>query len=293
MIDFILNFLRGIAVGIANIIPGVSGGTMAVILGIYENLTSSIGNVITQKNDRWKNLVFLFSIGAGAVTGVFLLAHIFTVLLEGGASKQYTYFFFIGLIVGSIPFILKLHNDMKITPLRVLSFLAAVTGIVITAYFGSSSVESDKIVATGELWGIFKLSDISLGYSIWLIVCGILGAGAMVLPGFSGSALLVSLGEYDNILSFIDQRMIIPIILVGAGIIPGIIVVSKLISYLLKKFPAGTYYFIIGLLIASIFQIYHEISGILELSIVRLLLSCVTLTAGFLSAFLLSKINKR
>ncbi len=289
--EHIYNIFRGMAIGIANVIPGVSGGTMAVILGIYERLTEAVGNFVIDKKNRLRNIILLVTIGIGAVIGVILFARFFSFLLTTELTEQATYLFFVGLIIGSIPFIIKLHSDMKINGTRLFLAIIAIGLILLTTFFeGSGDVTSNLEVK--DTWlGFMKITDIDLLYGFWLSVCGLLGAGSMVLPGFSGSALLISLGEYNNVLFFVDQRMIVPVGFLVLGVIPGIIIFAKVISIFLKKFPSETYYFIIGLLIASNYQIYTEIKDILDYSFFAIILSIFTFVAGFALAYFSSKIN--
>lgn len=115
----IILFLKGILIGIANLIPGVSGGTMAFILGIYKDLTEAIGFFLQNRSKRKSYSILLVTIGLGAIVGVILFARLFTFLLESPSSSQVTYVFFIGLILGSVPFVLNLHYDMKFNPRRI------------------------------------------------------------------------------------------------------------------------------------------------------------------------------
>jgi putative membrane protein len=285
-------YLKGIAIGIANVIPGVSGGTMAFILGIYKQLTDAIGNFATDKENRLKYLVLLILIAFGAGTGIILFAKFFSFMLEDAVLSQYTFAFFIGLIIGSIPFIISLHKDMKVSAIRLGVLILAVVLVLSTALLGSESMPANQYEITGEILGVFKLNEITFSYGVWLFVCGIMAAGSMVLPGFSGSALLISLGEYNNILYFVDNRMIIPVIVVMAGAIIGIILFAKVISWLLEKFPSNMYYFIIGLLIASVYQIYAEAGQNINTSTSVIIISILSMAAGFFVSYLLSKIQK-
>lgn len=288
--NHLFNYLKGIAIGIANVIPGVSGGTMAFILGIYHQLTNAIGNFVTDKKNRRSYFIFLMIIALGGATGVVLFARFFSIMLETPTLAQATYAFFIGLIIGSIPFIISLHNEMKPNFTRILYMVIAIALVTTTSFFGSGEKEAADFIVTSEA-GIFKMTEISVSYGIWLFICGILSAGSMVLPGFSGSALLISLGEYNNILYFVDERMIIPVIIVAAGAVPGVIIFAKIISYFLKNYPPETYYFIIGLLIASVYQVYGEMKGDLQLETSVVILTIVTLAFGFFVSYLLSKIK--
>jgi len=288
-----LNILKGMAIGIANIIPGVSGGTMAVILGIYEQLTDAVGNFLKEKNKIVKKIILLSTIGLGAAFAILIFARVFnTYLLPSPVLKQHTYFFFFGLILGSIPLITKLHHDMKISMTRVIMSLLAFVLVIITALMGGTGNESQVPINSEKLLGIFTITEFDLMNNLWLSFCGFLSAGSMVLPGFSGSALLISLGEYNNVVSYVDNRMVIPVIFVAIGVIPGIIIFSKLVSNMLKRYPSETYYFILGLLLASNFQIAKEIWDIFN---IRIDVLSISILIGFLGAFVsfyLGKVKK-
>ncbi len=288
---FIL-YLKGIVIGIANVIPGVSGGTMAFIMNIYHQLTESIGNFVQNKEKRLGYFIFLLIIAVGAITGIIIFAKLFSFLLKNELYKQLTYFFFIGLIVGSVPFILSLEKDMKINLKRIIAIITAFALIFSTTFFATENAAAANTETTGEFLSVIKLSSIDFGYALWLFICGFLAAGSMVLPGFSGSALLISLGEYSNILFYVDERVIIPIAVVAAGAVPGIVIFAKVINIALKRFPSETIYFILGLIIASLYQIYLEMQAAFFYGFGALAYSAAAAAAGFAASFLLSRVKK-
>ncbi|TCT12985.1 putative membrane protein [Natranaerovirga pectinivora] len=287
----ITDFFKGAVIGIANIIPGLSGGTMALIMGIYEQLTDAIGNLLTDKEKRKVYLLFLGTILIGAVAGILLFAGLFTWLLSTPIKQQHTYFFITGLITGSIPFIFRLNKDMKINGNRLLLMLL---GLCIVIFF-SLFADKENVVYFPEIrrtiLGFINITDFHLGYNLWLIVCGIITAVSMVLPGVSGSALLVSLGEYSNILSIVDRMLVIPGAFFGIGVVFGIVLCAKVVSILLKKYTIQTYFFIIGLMLASIYQIWLELQESINLTPHVLIVSIILGYIGFLVAYYTSKIN--
>lgn len=294
MIDFILTFFKGVLIGIANVIPGVSGGTMAFILGIYKELTEAVGFYLQKSAKRKQYSILLLKIGLGAIVGVVLFARLFTLLLEDNTSAQYTYLFFIGLIIGAVPFILNLHHDMKINFKRLSIFVVAIVAVIITSYLGQKSggegnMTSEIVYQVGDF---FMITTIDFFYALWLVFCGFLGAVSMVLPGFSGSALLVSLGEYYNILHFIDKRMLVQLALISIGILPGLIVASKVINKLMEKYPPETYYFILGLIVASVIQVSLEVMKEPVLGVIPIVLSLVFLCLGFIASYFMSGVKK-
>jgi len=268
-------------IGVANIIPGVSGGTMAFIFGILDQLTEALGEWLTNKEKRLSYTVFLFFVAAGAITGILIFARIFRILLESPFLSQPTYLFFAGLIAGSLPFLINTMEDKGITLKRGALFLLAASLVVLTTVLKSASAPS-----------VGGLPEITGVYGLWLVVCGFLAAGSMIVPGFSGSALLVSLGEYHNILLFVDQRMLLPVALVGIGAVGGILVVARIIDIALKRAFSGTMYFIIGLVVASFYALGLEVGQQLNLSPMIIIASVITFCLGCLSAYGFSKISR-
>jgi putative membrane protein len=285
-------FFKGMVMGVSNIIPGVSGGTMAFIMGIYEKLTEAIGQFISIRSKRKEYAMFLALIFGGALGGVLIFARILTWLLASPVSRQHTYFFVVGLILGSIPFILRLHKDMRPNARRVLLLLSAAAIVAVISTTGGEEEVRALPEITYTWFGIINITAFDPVYSLWLMFCGVLAASSMILPGISGSALLIILGEYGNMLHIIDERLIIPLIFFGVGVIPGIIISTRLISSLIRKYPSETYYFILGLIAASIYQIYLEIEGTLHLSLTSLL-SGIILLIGFAISYSVSRVHKK
>lgn len=234
--------LGGIAIGIANIIPGVSGGTIAFILGFYDKLTDAVGNFFNcSKEKRLEYIKFLTPVFIGVGAGILLFARIIEILYK--RFPQPTSFFFIGLILASLPIIFK-QNGKKCDKISAVSLVVGF--IVVLIFLQFKEPTSINTLRT----------DFDLIYYIKLFFCGLIGAGAMIIPGISGSMLLLILGEYYNILSFINSFKIVPLSFVGMGIIVGIVLFSKMISYLFRKYKNSTIYFIIGLILASIIGIW-------------------------------------
>jgi putative membrane protein len=291
--NYLIEILRGVVIGIANIIPGVSGGTMAVILGNYEKLTTAIGELITNKRKFKENFFFLLLIFIGVIIGILIFAKLFVILFKINIAKQLIFIVFLGLILGSIPLIIKIHNDMKPNFIRILIFLASFSALFLTSFFGTnkSAISNLNIEITGQILNIFNLANFNIFYLIWLFIVGFFAALAMILPGFSGSALLVSLGEYSNILYYIDNRLILPLFFFGIGVLPGIFVASKIISKLLQKYPSNMYYFILGLILGSAYQVFTGIVPIFENHLLSYFLSIFAIAFGFLISLSLSRIN--
>ena len=257
--------LKGIIIGIANIIPGVSGGTLAVILGVYDKLTEAIGNfLVVPMKKKMEYLKFLAQIGIGVVAGVILFAK----LIEFAVTNypKITAGVFTLLIIPSIPYIVKGENkkDKKNMIFLCLGGLLALGFIYADLVYGDKSGGTQvATVLTG-------------GYLLKLLICGSVAAGAMIIPGISGSMLLLMLGEYYNVLGFInrfftgiihigtyssfgaiiDNLAIIQLAAFGIGILVGLVGIAKIINILLAKYRSSTLFFITGIIVVSIFQIW-------------------------------------
>lgn len=287
----IINFFKGIIVGIANLVPGVSGGTMALVMGIYERLVEAIGEFFTNKKKRKEYFLFLLPVFLGAAAGILLLARAFSFLLASRTYAQPTYFFFIGLILGSIPFLVTVHDDMKIRPIRAVYFFIGLGLVVLLAFIGGrdNAVETSQVKYT--LFDMFNITGISIKYGIWLFFCGVITSSAMVIPGVSGSAILLGLGEYRNVLGFVSELMVVQLLVFGIGALVGIVACARLIDCCLKKFPSNTYFFIIGLVIASIFQVVMSSLESLSSGLLPVLLSIAATACGFGIAYGLGRIK--
>jgi len=284
-------FLVGGAMGVANIIPGVSGGTIAVVFGIYEYLMEALGNFITSKEKRKEYIFFLALLFSGSLLAIFGLAW----LLEQ-AFLNYpmpTVYFFIGLIIGSIPVVIKSHHDMRIRTGRILSFIIGLTLVVWLALLQGDAAEAAQRAV---------FSGFGIGDYLYFFLCGAIAASAMIIPGVSGSFILILLGVYWTVLGALSGlttilfksgltpeiiTRILTISALGAGVVLGILVISRLMDYALKKFPATTMYFILGLIIGSIYQLFPGFA----LNF-RGLVSLITFAVGMVISLVFGSENK-
>ncbi|RAP33346.1 DUF368 domain-containing protein [Candidatus Marinamargulisbacteria bacterium SCGC AG-439-L15] len=236
--------IAGMAIGIANIIPGVSGGTMAVILGLYDQLISAI-NAMFSHPKHWRNhLIFLSLIGLGALLSIFLFSTLITLLIQ--AVPQPTYLFFIGLIIGSIPIVYKAHTQMQPSFGKTLLFLLSM-GLIIWISIGFPGHGNG-----GEL----STLDLNSNTLLFLGVSGFIAAAAMVIPGLSGSLILLLMGSYFIILEAISTTNLSVIAVVGVGAILGILTLSKGMNWCLTTHPAKSYYVILGLMVGSLVKLW-------------------------------------
>lgn len=274
--EHIINFFKGMIVGISNVIPGVSGGTIAVCLGIYEKLISTIGNFFKNFKKTFKeNMIFLIPLGLGAVIGILLFSKLITYLLE--TFPMQTNFAFIGLILGTIPFIFKKANLQGFKKSYIIPGIVTFgIGIVLTIL--------EIMDITGATITAF---DINLGTIIMLFIYGFVSAASMVIPGISGSFVLLLLGAYTAIMNAISALNIAVLIPFAIGVGLGAIVCSKVIDYLINKFYGYTYYAIVGFILGSLPILYpgfaFSFAGII---------SIVVMIIGFVFSFILCKFEK-
>jgi len=254
---FLKNIFNGAIIGIANIIPGVSGGTLAVVLGIYDQLIESIGNFLTNKEKRKEYALFLIPIGIGTIAAIGAFSKVIDFLLTN--HPQPTFFFFIGLVLGSIPFIYKAHSEMSPSITKIIVFIIALSAMAVLATLNSSDLK-DSVHITQNLG--------------FLLLSGIIAAGTMVIPGISGSLILLIMGSYHTIIRAISDANLTIIAVVGVGAILGILIFTKIINLFLTKWPALTYYAILGLIIGSLFKLWpgltYDVTG--GISLVMLVL---------------------
>lgn len=226
--------LFGMIIGIANIIPGVSGGTMAVILKIYDKIIDSISNLRTKPKS---SIEFLAKIGIGAGIGIVLFANVIDFCLQN--FEIATNCVFVGLILGSIPMIKNKIDENNKTKSGTIVF--AISFLIMLSMKINISGEDAQIIRT--------LSAISFTK---LFVASFFSAGSMIIPGISGSFILLLLGAYTSVLTAISERNILILIPVGLGCMAGVLVCAKVIDILFKNLPYQTYMAILGLMIGSI-----------------------------------------
>ena len=271
---YLLLILKGMIIGVANIIPGVSGGTLMITLGLYEEVINTISHFF--KNFK-KNLKFIIPLAIGMVLSILILSKIISWCLDNHSFP--TTLFFIGLIIGGIPL---LWNKVKAAKYKWTNWLVFIItfGIVLTFAFLKSG---DFVVDFNSLT--------TIGY-ITLFIIGMLSAATMVIPGISGSFVLMLLGYYEPIINTIKDltkfndlwHNILILAPFGIGILVGIVLVAKLIEYLLKRYPIKTYYGVLGFVLASIVAIVKPIIGI-EISILEVIIAIVLVIVGGLVAY--------
>ena len=250
------SFFAGAAVGVASSVPGVSGGTIAVILGIFKTIVDSISNILKHFVKSFLTLLpILLGIIIAIIPCIFLFDWAFENFVFGIVSL------FAGLIVGSFPGIL---DEVKSEKPRVKDFIVCACAMLIALALGICSVLfGDKInisshFANPEWW-----------FYLILIPVGMLAATALVIPGISGSMILLVLGFYAPLLGIATDAMkniggehfwqnILMLAVFAVGVLIGILTIAKLLSYLLKNYHQITFYGIIGFIIGSTVTLYFN-----------------------------------
>jgi len=253
--------------GLTVTIPGISFGTMALMFNIYEKTLNafSAGNIK-------KNLDFTIPLFLGIVCGVFAFSNLVTWLIT--EHEIITYFAFIGLIIGCIPMIYKRAEIDRIKFRNVLAFIIALACTLVLAFYKSSTLENKTLDELGGLTPDFL---------VWIVFAGFVCAVAMLIPGISGSIILLMFGTYavavEAIAEF-DMKVLLPL---GASIVLGIVVGIKVINVLLKHHHEMVYSAALGLVIGSIFIVYPGFTKDMEGAIAIILAAAFALVSYLFS----------
>lgn len=282
--NFLKDILRGVLIGVANAIPGVSGGTMMVSMGIYDKIISSVTNIFHQLK---KSILTLLPYGIGMVLGIVGLSFAIEYLFKNYPLQ--TALLFIGLILGGLPMMIGKVKGKKANIGNVAVFLFFFAFIFLLQWLNGKNASDVTLI----------LSPVMV---IRLFFVGIIAAATMVIPGVSGSMILMILGFYTPVIEavtftvkalaggdfggFLNQCLILfPF---GVGVLIGIYYVAKLIELLLKKQESLTYSGILGLIVASPFVILMQTS-ITKLNVLSIIMSAITFAIGFVIAYFLGR----
>ncbi len=286
----IKSILKGVVIGIANIIPGVSGGTMMVSMGIYDKLIHCITHLFSEFKQSVK---FLFPIALGM--GIAIIASAFGLEWLFESFPVQANLLFIGLILGSLPIMWKNVKGSKIKAghlIAALAFFALVVGMA--AFGGTEGAAADLS---------FNLVNV-----LKLFVVGVITSATMVIPGVSGSMVLMLMGFYQPVLGTITDfiealtsldmdgilagmGILVPF---GLGVVAGIFAVAKVVEIIFEKFPLYAYWAIIGLVVASPVAIalmggFAALSGMGAMMILHLVAGAAALVVGFVVAMKLGE----
>ena len=273
---YVLNFIRGFCMALADSVPGVSGGTIAFILGFYDDFVNSLNNLISNnKINRINSLKFLSKIGLGWVLGFILSVLFITNIFEKNIYEISS--LFLGFIISSIPLIVKSEMKTLVNNKKHIIFL--IIGIIIVGgmnYF-------NPVTNSGSSFSV-KYDNLNPLFIAYIFVSGMIAISAMVLPGISGSTILLIFGLYAPILNGVKQILklnfeyLSGILIFGFGVLLGILLTVRAVRYLLRNFRSETIYCIIGLMIGSI---YSVIMGPISLEIPKPPMGMSTFSIGF------------
>lgn len=252
MKNYITFFVKGLIIWVANIIPGISGGTMAVILWIYEKLLT----ILSQPFHNFKeNLKFLIPFFVGIWSWIIIFANLIEFLLS--KFEINTKLFFIWLIIGCIPYMIK---KFKIKKEKNNLFFLLGFWLMIWYFFISKDISKESVEIARE-WFKLNFEIPNFLRSIKLFLSGAVAATSMVIPGISGSLVLLLMWEYYEILTYIKSFMVIYIWITWCWILTWVFIAIKLINYLLKKYSKQTYNLILWIILWSLFVIFPGISA--------------------------------
>lgn len=248
---YIIQFIRGFCMALADSVPGVSGGTVAFLLGFYDQFITSIDDLVTGNMEKKKNaLFFLFKLGIGWVCGMILAVLILTSVFESHIYAISS--LFIGFIVFAIPIVAI--EEKETLSAHKSSILYVLLGIVIVV----AITYANTILGNGN--GI-NLEQFNLKLAVFVFLAGMIAISAMFLPGISGSTLLLIMGLYMPIMNALKEilhfnfQSLPTVFIFGCGVLVGAFSVVKLIRKALENFRAQTIYAIIGLMLGSIYAV--------------------------------------
>ena len=287
MLQWILDVLRGAVIGVSNIIPGVSGGTMAVSMGIYDRVIYAVNNLFKQFKKSFREILPIL---IGVLIGLFAFAALIGTLLGTKSSeipmtRLPTNFAFIGLILGGLPAIYKRVNMKSAKLPGVVLFLIFLALVVVLPLLNPPEA---------------RTVDHSIGTILLMIPLGAIASSTMVIPGISGSMILMLLGYYNPVINAMNDlragdwsslAILAPYVI---GLLVGIVFIAKLMNFLLKKHAALTFSAIFGLVIGSPVALLMQNRECFQLATTgNWIASVVCLVVGFAIAWFMSTLDKK
>jgi putative membrane protein len=271
MKSILTTILKGLWIGGTLTVPGVSGGSMAMILGVYDKLIQSVGAFMHRGKDKKKAFFFLLEIGLAGILGFVLFSRLVSMLMA--RFPLAICFFFAGAVAGGIPIILR---SAEIKRPKIWDLLFVLLGIA--CIFGISMIPEGlfSIPLTLNVKGIFLQ-----------LLCGILVAVGFVLPGVSLSQMLYVLGIYEDLMNHVSELNVLPLIPLAVGGVLGILLTAYAVESLLRRFPRATYLVIFGFMLGSLPEIFagKDFSG---LAWFQYLLFALLAIVGFAAIFAMS-----
>ncbi|WP_086114854.1 DUF368 domain-containing protein [Staphylococcus aureus] len=273
-----INILKGFAMGTSDLVPGVSGGTIALLLGIYNQFIASISGIFSRR--FWPSFIFLIPIIIGMLLAMGSLSNLFNYLLSQHHIP--TMFFFGGLIIGIVPYLLKISNyKTSFTTKHYMMVIAGIAILIVITLMNNGDKHAGETLT------------LSTGLIIKYFIAGMCASSAMLLPGISGSFMLLVFGVYGTVMLAISEVVKLnfaglPILLaVGFGVLAGFIISSKIIQYFLTHHKLMTFALIIGFVVGSLFAVFPG----LPTNIVMWFVSLVVFIIGFIVSLTLGRIT--
>ncbi|HFQ1817397.1 TPA: DUF368 domain-containing protein [Staphylococcus aureus] len=273
-----INILKGFAMGTSDLVPGVSGGTIALLLGIYNQFIASISGIFSRR--LWPSFTFLIPIIIGMLLAMGSLSNLFNYLLSQHHIP--TMFFFGGLIIGIVPYLLKISNyKTSFTTKHYMMVIAGIAILIVITLMNNGDKHAGETLT------------LSTGLIIKYFIAGMCASSAMLLPGISGSFMLLVFGVYGTVMLAISEVVKLnftglPILLaVGFGVLAGFIISSKIIQYFLTHHKLMTFALIIGFVVGSLFAVFPG----LPTNIVMWFVSLVVFIIGFIVSLTLGRIT--
>ncbi|SUK37548.1 membrane protein [Staphylococcus aureus] len=273
-----INILKGFAMGTSDLVPGVSGGTIALLLGIYNQFIASISGIFSRR--FWPSFTFLIPIIIGILLAMGSLSNLFNYLLSQHHIP--TMFFFGGLIIGIVPYLLKISNyKTSFTTKHYMMVIAGIAILIVITLMNNGDKHAGETLT------------LSTGLIIKYFIAGMCASSAMLLPGISGSFMLLVFGVYGTVMLAISEVVKLnfaglPILLaVGFGVLAGFIISSKIIQYFLTHHKLMTFALIIGFVVGSLFAVFPG----LPTNIMMWFVSLVVFIIGFIVSLTLGRIT--
>lgn len=273
-----INILKGFAMGTSDLVPGVSGGTIALLLGIYNQFIASISGIFSRR--FWPSFTFLIPIIIGMLLAMGSLSNLFNYLLSQHHIP--TMFFFGGLIIGIVPYLLKISNyKTSFTTKHYMMVIAGIAILIVITLMNNGDKHAGETLT------------LSTGLIIKYFIAGMCASSAMLLPGISGSFMLLVFGVYGTVMLAISEVVKLnfvglPILLaVGFGVLAGFIISSKIIQYFLSHHKLMTFALIIGFVVGSLFAVFPG----LPTNIVMWFVSLAVFIIGFIVSLTLGRIT--
>jgi putative membrane protein len=274
MKEIAATFLKGSIIGIANIIPGVSGGTMALVLGIYERLINAIKSISMEsliksaklfsftkesredfaEEVKRTDFLFLVFIALGAISAIVLLAKVMTIMLKGFHNPTYGFFFGLVLVSAAAPF--QMIKKKSLPVFFMILIAAAGVAALSTTMSNDDLIERARAKQELKIKGAESSGEMTLKKAVIFFIAGAVAISAMILPGVSGSFLLLLMGLYFDILRAISQRDLILIGIFSLGCLAGVVLFSRFLAFLLKSFHDFTMAFLVGLVLGSLWVLW-------------------------------------